>query len=248
MELKTRRPNCMESELPTFKHNVAITGLTAAGKTTHSHITIKEFGFGYVSASTILREKAGLTGEPSADFWLSPKGQALTQKIIELGIDEALRDKEEASEFTIFDCRSLPWLTRRPILSIWLESSLESRVYKAIVSHGESEKRSFDEIRREIAAKDERDRGNLLRAFGFDLLNDWEPLDVVIDISDFIEAPSCKASWKSIQLAQDIISVVVGLYLDDDDFYRIRLNKLRKIFGHSIFKHFSKRYLQILDN
>lgn len=119
-----------------YKRNIAITGLTAAGKTTHARITQAEFGLEYVSASTVLRRMAGFEDEPSNDFWISRDGQALTQRMIELGIDEVLQNMEDICDGVIFDCRSLPWLARNAILSIWLESSLDSRVWKGMVSQG----------------------------------------------------------------------------------------------------------------
>jgi cytidylate kinase len=229
------------------KRNVAITGLTAAGKTTHARITMTEFTLGYVSGSTILLEKAGFTADTSGDFWLSATGQDLSHRIIELGIDEALRDAEMARDETVFDCRSLPWLAHNSILSIWLESSLESRVWKAIVSYGRNNRRTVADVREEIVRKDELDRDNLRQAFGFDLFRDYEPMDLIINLSDFISAPSVEASWRSIQLAQDIISNTIGLYFTNDDFYRIRLHRLQENFGPSVFRRYSPRFTQMLN-
>ena len=236
----------MEDQKGLNKHNIVIAGLTAAGKTTHARLTVAEFGFGYVSASTILREKAGFKDEPPSDFWLSAEGQALSRRIIELGIDEALQKAEDARDETVFDCRSLPWLVTHPILSIWLESSLESRVWKAIISQGKDCRRTVDEIRYEVIGKDERDRDNLLRTFGFDLFRDHEPMDVIVDLSTLITAPTIHASWRSIRVGQDIISAAVGLYLTRNDFYRVRLRQLQRQLGPPVFRRFSRHFGQLL--
>lgn len=229
------------------KRNIAITGLTATGKTTHSKITVAQFGFNYVSASSILRRQAGLSGEPPADFWLSTPGIELSRRIIELGIDELLREAEDTGDQTVFDCRSLPWLAKSEMLSLWLESSIESRVWKALVSHGSSSKVSEDQVLEEINLKDERDRENLWNTYGFDLFVDREPMDVVLDISDLISAPTIEASWRSIQVTQDIISAIVGLYLTRDVFYRTRLRALCDELGSVVFRRFSPRFLDILN-
>lgn len=73
-------------------------------------------------------------------------------------------------------------------------------------------------------------------------------MDVVIDLSGFIIDPSVNASWRSIQMAQDIISAVVGLYLTEDDFYRQRLNALQQSLGSSVFLRFSSRFADLLDH
>jgi cytidylate kinase len=230
-----------------LKSNIAITGLTAAGKTTHSRIIEKEFGHKYFSASSLLAEISGYKEEVFSGFWLTTKGHEMASKVIDSGIDEALKKKEEDSAFTIFDCRTLPWLSKKNVFSVWIESSLESRTYKALISHGPSETRTFDDLKKEISYKDNRDCDSFRQAFGFDILKDLEPLDVIIDISSFIKSPTIKSSWESIQQGQDIISSAVGLYITGDDFYRKRMKILYDEFGTQVFRRFSDRYQQILN-
>lgn len=238
----------MENKAQKQKPNIAITGLTAAGKTTHALITQAEFKLGYVSGATLLLEKVGISKDVPSDFWISPAGHTLSQQATEFNLDETLRDEEISLNNTIFDCRSLPWLTRSPILSIWLESSLDSRTWKAMVSHSKKkEQRTTETMRKEIYMKDKMLRDGLLYTFGFDIFHDYEPMDVILDISDFITGPSIYASWRSIQMVQDIISSLVGLYLSNDHFYRLRLRNLREVFGPSVFRHFSARFKSFLD-
>ena len=116
--------------------NIAISGLTAAGKTTHARLLEIEFGLKYVSGSSILLDRGGVGRQVPPDFWISPSGMHLVSRIVELEVDEALRDAEASSAETVFDCRSLAWLARNPLLTIWLESSRDSRIRKAIVSLG----------------------------------------------------------------------------------------------------------------
>ena len=113
--------------------NVVISGLTAAGKTTHARILQAEYGFAYVSASTILREKAGIHGQVPNDFWLSSRGQQLVADMDKYGVDDTIQQFVETRDEQVFDCRTLPWLAPKPVFSIWLESSLESRVMKSVV-------------------------------------------------------------------------------------------------------------------
>lgn len=228
------------------KSNIAITGLTASGKTTHSHLIVEEFGLSYTSASTILREKAGYKGAPDSRFWLTSEGHRLANKAIELGIDEELKEKEHRTDFTVFDCRTLPWLAKNQIFSIWIESSIESRVYKAYISHGPSETRTFDEIKSEILLKDQRDCEHFIKAFGINILKDFEPLDVILDISSFIKMPTKSSSLESIRLGQDIISSIVGLYITGEDHFRRKVVNQYEEYGSKIFRCFSQRFAELM--
>ena len=84
----------------TMKSNIAITGLTAAGKTTHAKISASEFGLEYFSASDLLRSIGKCTDDCASDFWVSPKGLSLIEQVDNLGIDNALTDAEDSKDKT----------------------------------------------------------------------------------------------------------------------------------------------------
>lgn len=225
--------------------NVIISGLTASGKTTHAKILCSEFGFNYFSASTILKECVGLKEDVTNEFWLTSEGQNLRNKMMEFNIDDILIEKESVSKFSIFDCRALPWISNQGSLSIWLESSFESRVMKAIISQG-SNIMPLADVLKEISTKDNGDRADFLEAYGFDIYQDLQVFDVIIDISNFISEPTISSSWKSIRQAQDILSLIVGLFLTKDDFYRTKIVNIKNLYGPQIFKSFSNRFEDLL--
>jgi cytidylate kinase len=231
-----------------FKSNIALTGLTAAGKTTHSLISSAEFGFTYFSASNIVRSKVGLSTDYPPDFWTSDQGIALVRQVGALDIDETLVESEQTMHETIFDCRSLPWLSRNKILSIWLKSSIESRVNKALVSYENSSTKSREEVYSLLQAKDDQDRKTFKDKFNFDLFKDYQVMDVVLDISPFSKGVSKFSAWESIQQSQDIISMIIGLYLTHHDFYRHRLTNMRQEMSREIFCHFSKSFEEIISD
>ncbi len=85
-----------------------------------------------------------------------------------------------------------------------------------------------------------------LRTFDFDLFRDYEPIDVMVDLSSFITAPSSMAAYRSIMIVQDILSVIIGLYLEPNDFYYARFRQLFAEFGASVFRRLSHRFISII--
>ena len=55
-----------------YEGNVCISGLTASGKTTHSHLLAGEFGLTYVSGSQIQLNFMGVSPIQKKDFWITP--------------------------------------------------------------------------------------------------------------------------------------------------------------------------------
>lgn len=117
--------------------NIIISGLTASGKTTHSKIISSEFGLIYFGASKLLLEKFGIDNKKIPnDFWTTSKGKELSRKMTKVNIDNMLLEKFQSINNAVFDCLSLPYMDiSGKHLSIWLESSLESRCIKSAISH-----------------------------------------------------------------------------------------------------------------
>jgi cytidylate kinase len=59
-----------------YTGNVCISGLTASGKTTHSHLLAGEFGLTYVSGSQIQLNFMGVSPIQSKDFWISERAKS----------------------------------------------------------------------------------------------------------------------------------------------------------------------------
>jgi cytidylate kinase len=214
--------------------NIIISGLTAAGKTTHAKLLCEEYGLRYISASQILFNLAGIEGQQSFDFWLTPRGRELSRRMSWTEIDNEFRRLESELDRTVFDCQSLPWLRTKECMVIWIESSLTSRVMKAIVSYKGQSTLTSGEVEEGVKSKDRFAREQILTNYNIDLFQDREPFNFIVDISSFITAPTEEASRLSIQNAQEILSSAVGYYLYEDKIRRADLKEALETYGDAI--------------
>ncbi|MBI2174554.1 MAG: hypothetical protein HYU33_05100 [Candidatus Omnitrophica bacterium] len=193
--------------------NIIISGLTAAGKTTHSKILAERFRLRYVGASMLALGRKNIDPqEISPDYWLTDEGISLLHDVGP-DIDQALLELESDGVQTVFDCFFLPWLRHRPALCIWLESDFESRILKAIVSHQGRGRFSGKELRERMRFKDDHSARMLKGQFGHDLYSDKQPFAHVIDISGFICEATSEASRASIRSVNLILEPIVEAYL-----------------------------------
>src|SRR5689334_5035670 len=93
----------------------------------------------------------------SSDFWISSEGLHIAAHSTKHGIDTAMVEIEFNSDNMIFDSRTLPWLSHNEPLSIWLESSFESRVLKALISFGPESKFDYSEVAERLSTRDAND-------------------------------------------------------------------------------------------
>ena len=197
---------------------VIVSGLTAAGKTTHSLWIARKHSMGYISGSQVLLGLSEMSSPMRADFWATDEGLRLTKRSTFLQVDSILKKKECEANRSVFDCLSLPWLKDCPAFCIWLESDFHSRVMKAMVSHGPSRRYSEDELARRVQQKDDEARSIMRKEYGFDLFKNRKPFDLVVDISDFISAPTLEASKRSIRKTETILRPFIEWYLEPSDY------------------------------
>ncbi len=223
--------------------HVFISGLTAAGKTTHSLLVAAELARPVRSAADALVNVSGLpTSVPGHDssFWTSATGQTLetireADRAIDHSVDWRLIRLSMAGEPAVFDAWGLPWLSTAPGLRIWLESSSSSRFMKSIVSH-RGDSLSGDAVRRIVRQKDARARQYFLNTYAFDIFRDRRPFDVIIDVSGFIRRPHVASSRASIAHVQAIISPITRYYCHGDLSARETLERLHAKYGRAVFK------------
>ena len=214
--------------------NVIISGLTAAGKTTHSKMLCEQYGLKYVSASQILLNLAGLPPEQPLDFWVTSEGREISKRISWDEIDNESRRIESEADETVFDCQTLPWLCSKRCLVLWIESSLPSRIMKAIVSYNGKSRLNALEVEKGITSKDRFAQEQIFVKYGVDLFQDRAPFNFIIDISSFITAPTEEASLSSITNAHKIISSAVGWYLYNDISCLDRVRELLITYGSAV--------------
>jgi cytidylate kinase len=203
-----------------YRGNVCIAGLTASGKTTHSHLLCGEFGTTYISGSQIQLNLMGISPVQSREFWVTQEAKALWDKEQFSRIDSELLNLECLRNGCVFDTSTMPWRHRRPALCIWLESSLESRVLKSIVSHHGNGAIALDEYPRLIAEKDRATRSLYKELYGLRIGDDLAPFDLVLDISTLIKTPTLAAALSSIRTTHRVIRSAVAFYLTGEARFR----------------------------
>jgi cytidylate kinase len=202
-----------------YHASVCISGLTAAGKTTHSHLLAGEFGLTYVSGSQIQLNFMGVSPIQTKDFWITQEAKAFWDKTQFKRIDAELIRLESIAEGYVFDTSTMPWRHKRPALCIWLESTPQSRVLKSIVSHRGRGRFSRDGYFERILEKDAATISLYKDLYDIDIGADLSCFDLILDISTLIKEPTLEASLKSIAIAHSIIRSAVGSYLTGDRYF-----------------------------
>jgi cytidylate kinase len=177
--------------------NIVISGLTAAGKTTHALLLAEALGFTYVSSSQILASLAGYTVDSSKESWWDKLGGTLTAARHSGALDRKLDEEmcrlaSEARE-QIFDAWALPWTSLAPMLRIWLASTPEARTIKCCVSHLPAEL-PLTRCREIIDEKDDYSREMFDRLYHFDLFADHAVFDVIVDSTSLVTEPTESAA------------------------------------------------------
>lgn len=168
--------------------NVVISGLTAAGKTTHAKLLAQELGFEYVSGTGALARLCGLEVTDDPPRWVDIAGavaRCRNDDVDAMLENELLRLARE-KDCQVFDAWALAWTCDVPIARIWFESDLPSRTRKCFVSQGEVPSMDLAECEPHVREKDEQNRELFLRTLSFDLFEDHEAFDVVLDNSELI--------------------------------------------------------------
>ncbi len=220
---------------------VFISGLTAAGKTTHAKLLASDYHLQYMSASNILLERAHIdTTNLPKNFWVSSaastlRSQRSQDQSIDIWVDQQMIAAATSANNVVFDSWGLPWLSTEPGLRIWLESSTLSRWWKAIVSQGLDSQTNPGETLAEMSKKDDFTREYFLSTYGFDLFQDHEIFDYILDITTFISAPTHEASNLSISKVHNLITDIVKYHMDQDSNNLSKLHKHIKIYSKNIF-------------
>ncbi len=186
-----------------------ISGLTAAGKTTHAKLLAAELGYRYVSATEIIADMIGIgRHEIGPGFWLK-HGPAIRKIRDETDLDRSLDERlvatTAAEEGLVIDAWALPWLeTTGRCVSIWIESDRWSRTLKASVS--DHNRRSLSWYATFITSKDDESRSRFLSVHGFDLYGTREHFTLELNNSDYISVPTRVEADRGIAGFRSVIS------------------------------------------
>jgi cytidylate kinase len=173
--------------------HICISGLTAAGKTTHAELLARDLDMRFVSATEILAKLCGVEFRPS--MWLdevAQVGSIRDSSPIDVQLDDELAQLFRSTTPTVFDSWALPWLADRltnDCLYIWFESDFSSRVRKSRVSALPRDL-SYQAARSLVSGKDQDAVQRFGRLYGFDLRHDRRPFDLVVDNGGLIPLPT----------------------------------------------------------
>src|SRR5437867_6777000 len=137
-----------------YPGNVCISGLTAAGKTTHSLLLAGEFGLTFVSGSQVRLFLSGVFPIQQKDFWVNPEGRSLWREEVFERVEVELLRLESVATGYVFDTFTMPWLHKASALCIWLESDITSRAIKSLISHRGLTNFGMDSYAAKIQEKD----------------------------------------------------------------------------------------------
>lgn len=212
------RTNWGISVTDNFISNIAFAGLTAAGKTTHAKRLAKELGYHYVSATDVLLEILGID-DPSDQVWFTRLEEIQAARgdgAIDAELEERLVTMSRTRQRTVFDTWALAWIGDDPLVRIWLESDLESRVRKCLVSQRSGEL-GPKECRDLITEKDEFNRSMFRQRHGFDLFADRHRYDAILCNSHLIPEASSVAANAGIEAFAPVVYSAVTCVMKSDE-------------------------------
>lgn len=211
-----------------YQGNICISGLTASGKTTHSHLLAGEFGLTYVSGSQIQLNFMGVSPIQTKDFWISERSKSFWDPDQFVRIDSELLRLEKSASGHVFDTSTMPWRHTCPCLAIWLESDLDSRVKKSLISHRGRGSYPLSEYPTRILEKDNATVTLYKTLYGIDIGSDLACFDLIVDISSLVEEATLDHSLRSIAIAHSIIRPAVAFYLTGRPDFRHALENASK--------------------
>lgn len=200
---------------------VYMSGLTAAGKTTHAKFLEYTYGLEYVSASSrLLKELQVDSNTIPSNYWISQasedvRKQRRESRKADIAVDTQLVQASRHLEQVVFDTWGLPWLSSSPGLRIWLASTLETRAWKAYVSHGANGVYNHEYYEKEVKEKDVFSHEYFLETYGFDIFKNHDVFDVMLDISKFILEPTIEASRSSVEECNRIMGCIFEAYFTE---------------------------------
>lgn len=211
-----------------FRSNIAFAGLTAAGKTTHAKRLAEELGYSYVSATDVLLEILGID-DPSDQVWFTRLHEIQAARgdgAVDTELEELLVSMSQTQQRTVFDTWALAWIGQDPLVRIWIESDLQSRVRKCLVSQRSNRLRR-NECRELIQEKDGFNRRMFRLRHGFDLFNDRERYDVVLCNSHLIPVASTAAANSGIDAFAPVVHSAVMCVMTGDESSAHTLQRFR---------------------
>ena len=191
---------------------ILISGYTAAGKTTHSHLLAEHFGCGYLGASEFRRQLLCSRRESGIAEW-DPGIDLLRRRSLEADrrLDALMSERMRASPVPlVVDAWLQPWLCRdRCAVRVWIASSAESRIAKAKVTFMRAGLPVPGDIDRQVGRKDRFSRRIFGELYGIDFAPDPSVFDVIVDNTRYIAESSIEASDNGIAEFEPVLEQAI---------------------------------------
>lgn len=188
-----------------------ISGLTAAGKTTHARLLADYVGYALFSSGAVLAEIVGTSQiQWSEDLDKARRDSLESDRELDKRVIQRFRDSEPC----IFDAWALPWMVPDNAVRIWIESDRPSRNRKCIVS-AMMRNRSIEAHRCEgiVQEKDDFSRERFRELHGFDLYRDHSIFDWIIDNSSLIPEPTIMCAKKGIAEFAKVLEIIADMHV-----------------------------------
>ncbi|WP_346027568.1 hypothetical protein [Arthrobacter parietis] len=196
---------------------VILSGLTAAGKTTHTRLLATELRIDALHTTDLLLSALGQSVE-DGHTWLRrlkevEHSRDRDQSADDL-VDAALSACLASGQDCVIDSWALPWRSGSETLNIWIGSDRYSRAVKCRVSHLQEKVLAIDEAMSHVDEKDTLTRHRFVHRYGFDIFADRAPFQVVMDNSHLIIHPTPADAETGIKIFHDALVAVVKAWRD----------------------------------
>ncbi|PZG15242.1 cytidylate kinase [Micromonospora craterilacus] len=172
---------------------VILSGLTAAGKTTHAALLAKHLGHESIHITDLLLSELGGGFGSSEGVWFHRMAEIESLRDggdVDDRVDRILSDVVRNRDGVVVDAWALPWYFTEPAIRIWIGSDRLSRSWKCAVSSPAEVALGPTGCAKLVDEKDRLTRQRFLRRYDFDIFSDRDVFDFVLDNSHLIDAPT----------------------------------------------------------
>ncbi len=196
-----------------------LSGLTAAGKTTHSLHLAHALGYPCLHFTKLLLQELGMPTDDENQLWFQRMREVEALRgdgKIEEAIDGRIVDAVRESDRLVVDSILGPWLVPDGPMCVWIGSDRLSRAWKCQFSASSVAGVDTPAAAAHIDEKDGLTRARFLASRGVDIYTDRTPFDFVLDNSHLISAPTKEAVRYGIRIFHKVLyACVVSLATDD---------------------------------